>query len=77
MAVLREHFPECLISIMGNLVWPHRSPDLSNCYFYLWGYLKYCVYFNHLRNLQDLKANIQDEIANISADTLVRVMANA
>ena len=77
MAVLREHFPERLISIRGDLEWPARSPDLSPCNFYLWGYLKSRVYVNRPRSLQDLKANIQEEIANIPADTLVRVMANA
>ena len=77
MAVLREHFPERLISIRGDLEWPARSPDLSPCDFYLWGYLKSRVYVNRLRSLQDLKANIREEIANIPADTLVWVMANA
>lgn len=34
MAVLREHFPERLISIRGDLEWPARSPDLSPCDFF-------------------------------------------
>ena len=34
------------------------------------------VYVNCLRSLQDLKSNIQEEIANIPVDTLVRIMAN-
>ena len=76
MAVLREHFPERLISIRGDLEWPARSPDLSPCDFYLWGYLKSRVYVNRPRSLLDLKANIREEIGNIPADTLVRVMAN-
>ncbi|QQP34944.1 Transposable element Tc3 transposase, partial [Caligus rogercresseyi] len=76
MAVLREQFPERLISIRGDLEWPARSPDLSPCDFYLWGYLKSRVYVNRPRSLPDLKANIREEIANIPADTLVRVMAN-
>ena len=44
MAVLREHFPERLISIRGDLEWAARSPDLTPCVFYLWGYLKSRVY---------------------------------
>ena len=40
MAVLREHFPECLISIRGDLEWPARSPDLTPCDFFIWGFLK-------------------------------------
>ena len=34
MAVLREHFPERLISIRGDLEWPARSPDLAPCDFF-------------------------------------------
>ena len=77
MAVLREHFPERLISIRGDLEWPARSPDLSSCDFFLWGFLKSRVYVNRPRTLQDLKANIQAEIANITVATLERVMGNA
>ena len=77
MAVLRERFPERLISIRGDLEWPARSPDLTPCDFFLWGYLKFRVYANRPRTLDDLKANIQAEIANIPAAMLVRVMENA
>jgi hypothetical protein len=80
MAVLREHFPERLISIRGDLEWPARSPDLTPCdffFFFLWGFLKFRVYVNRPRTLQDLKANIRAEIANIPAAMLVRVMTNA
>nr|ADD24484.1 Transposable element Tc3 transposase [Lepeophtheirus salmonis] len=76
MAVLTEHFPERLISIMGDLEWPDSSPDLSPCDFYLWGYLKSRVYVNNPSSLPDLKANIREEIAKIPAITLARVLAN-
>ena len=77
MAVLREHFPERLISIRGDLEWPARSPDLNPCDFFLWGFLKSRVYVNRPRTLQDLKTNIQEEIANITPAMLARVMTNA
>ena len=64
------------ISIRDDLEWPARSLNLSPCDFYIWGYLKFRVYDNRPRSLLDLKANIRKEIANILADTLVRVMAN-
>ena len=76
-AVLREHFPERLISLRGDLEWPARSPDLSPCDFFLWGFLKSRVYANRPRTLQDLKANIRAEIANISNDMLEKIMSNA
>jgi len=31
--LLREHFPERLISLKGDLQWPARSPDLAPCDF--------------------------------------------
>jgi hypothetical protein len=77
MAVLREHFPERLISIRGDLEWPARSSDLAPCDFFLWGLLKSHVYVNRPRTLQDLKTNIQEEIANITPVMLARVMTNA
>ena len=77
MAALREHFPEHLISIRGDLEWPARSSDLAPCDFFLWGFLKFRVYVNRPRTLQDLKINIQEEIANIRPAMLARVMKNA
>lgn len=77
MAVLRDHFPERLISLRGDLQWPARSPDLSPCDFFLWGFLKSRVYTNRPRTLEDLKANIQEETANIPIAMLERVMRNA
>ncbi|QQP55570.1 Transposable element Tc3 transposase [Caligus rogercresseyi] len=41
---------------------------------FLWGYLKSRVYVNRPTNLADLKANIREEITNIPANTLARVM---
>ena len=40
MSVLRERFPERLISIRGDLEWPARSPDLSPCDFFFVGIFK-------------------------------------
>ena len=77
MAVLKEHFPERLISIRGDLEWPARSPDLTPCDFFLWGFLKSRVYVNRPSTLEDLKTNIQEEIANITPAMLARVMTNA
>jgi hypothetical protein len=56
MAVLQDHFPGRLISLRGNLEWPVRSPDLTPCDFFLWGYLKPRVYTNRPKTLQDLKS---------------------
>jgi len=44
LSILREMFPGHLISLRGDIGWPVRSPDLSSCDFFLWGYLKAMVY---------------------------------
>lgn len=74
MTVLRRMFPGRIISRFGNVPWPPRSPDLSVCDFFLWGYLKNCVYNHKPRNLDELKNAIIQEIAAIPAEILVRVM---
>jgi len=52
---------------------PPRSPDLSTCYFYLWGYLKGKIYANNPKILEDLKENVRTEIRRIDTAELHRV----
>lgn len=70
MNILREYFPERLISLRGDLQWPARSPDLAPCDFFLWGYLKSSVYTDRPKTLRHLKNNIRDAIGDISTDML-------
>ncbi|KAG5318135.1 TC3A transposase, partial [Pseudoatta argentina] len=65
-----------LNSLRGDLPWPARSPDLSPCDFFLWGYLKSLVYVDRPRTIDHLKNNIRDAIANIPIDMLRRVDEN-
>jgi len=37
-------FPGRLMSLRGDVEWPERSPDLSPCDVFLWGYLKEKVF---------------------------------
>jgi len=76
MACLREAFPGRLISRYGDLNWPARSPDLTPCDYFLWGYLKSRVYNDRPRTLEDLKNRIRAETANILVDMLERVGQN-
>lgn len=76
MDYLRRVFPERLISLRGHLNWPARSPDLAPCDFFLWGYLKSKVYCNRPATLEDLKHNIEAEIARIPLEMLERVHQN-
>ena len=50
-----------------------RSPDLSTCDFFLWGYLKSRVYTHKTRTLNYLKETIRQEIRPIECQMLARV----
>jgi len=51
-----------------------RSPNLSKCDFFLWGYFKSRVYTHKPRTLNDLKEAIRQEICPIDRQLLARVM---
>ena len=74
MNVLRNMFPGCLISRFGDVPWPPRSPDMSSCDFFLWGYLKGRVYTHKPRNLGELKDAIRQEVLKIDQQLLAQAM---
>jgi len=74
MTIVRNMFPGDLISRFGGVPWSPRSPDLSKCDFFLWGYLKSRVYTHKPRTLNDLKEAIRQEIRPIDRQLLARVM---
>lgn len=76
MNVVREMFPGHLISRFGDTHWPPRSPDLTMCDFFLWGYLKSRVYESKPHTLDELKGAIKTEIALIDENLLQRVHSN-
>lgn len=76
MTAIRTAFPNYVISRFGDLPWPPRSPDLSMCDFYLWGFLKSRVYEGKPRTLEELKTAIRAKIAEIDEETLSRVDAS-
>jgi len=51
-----------------------RSPDLSICDFFLWGYLKRRVYTNRTHTIKELKLSICQEIAAVPQKMLVLAM---
>ena len=55
MAAVRELFGNRVISRFSDIPWPPRSPDLSVCDFFLWGYFKNRVYTTQPRTLDELK----------------------
>jgi len=52
-------FPQHVISRGGDVPWPARSPDLSACGYFLWGYLKSKVFISKPRTTAELKQSIR------------------
>ncbi|KFM63296.1 hypothetical protein X975_25949, partial [Stegodyphus mimosarum] len=50
--------------------WPPRSPDLSPCDYWLWGYLKSQVYCDRPTSQGMLKDNIRRQCLTITPDML-------
>lgn len=50
--------------------WPPRSPDITPCDFFLWGYLKNKVYATRPRNRQELCIRIRQACQEITPQTL-------
>jgi len=73
---LRKTFGNRLISRKTEFSWPPRSPDLSVCDFFLWGYLKQKVYVTKPRTLDELRTNIEEEISKITPALLNKVFEN-
>jgi len=54
--------------------WPPRSPDLTPCDFFLWGYIKERVYVPPLpADLDGLTNRITAAVKSVTEDTLRRV----
>jgi len=54
--------------------WPPRSPDLTPCEFFLWGFVKDTVFVPPLpANLQDLRNRITAAVALVDRVMLTRV----
>ncbi|GBL82021.1 hypothetical protein AVEN_50595-1 [Araneus ventricosus] len=68
MTIISHNFPTA---------WRPRSPDLNNCDFWLWGYLKDVVYWGPIANLAELKNRIPQHIHNITTETLRSVAEHA
>ena len=62
---LDNTFPERWIGRSGPHVWPARSPDLTPCDYFLWGYLKEQVYRSNPANINILEIAIREAIQNI------------
>ena len=62
---LDRHFHQRWLGRAGPNEWPARSPDLTPCDFFLWGYVKEEVYKRQAQNIDELEAYIREVIENI------------
>ena len=62
MTTVKAAFPNHVISRFGDLLWPLGSSDLSMCNFYLWRFLKLCIYAGKPHTLGELKTAIRENI---------------
>jgi len=76
LSLLREMLPGHVISLRGDIGWPPRSPDLTPCDFFLWGYLKAKVSEQRPLTLEALKEAIRQEVAAITPEMILKVMDN-
>jgi hypothetical protein len=51
-----------------NMPWPPRSPDLSMCDFFLWGYIKSVVYRSRLHSIEELKVAITQAFQTVTPE---------
>ena len=74
MNAINALFPNRVISRNGDIPCPPRSPNLTPCDYFLWGYLKTKVFETKSRTFADLKQRIQDEVAAVPVEMLREVM---
>ena len=74
--LLETKFGERVISRNGPVGWPPRSCDLTPLDYFLWGYVKSMVYANKPATIDELRTNIEREIAAVSADLCLKIVKN-
>jgi hypothetical protein len=71
---LNEHFPGRWIGRGSPTIqWPPRSPDLTPCDFFLWGFIKSKVYSTRPADIPELKRRIQKAFTLITREMLCHV----
>src|SRR5207245_994784 len=75
---LTETFNEKWIGRQGPIAWPPRSPDLTVCDFWLWGYLKGKIFDeNRPKTLAELRARIEEECGNVTQEMCEKACRSA
>ena len=59
-----------------TMPWPPRSPDITPCDFFLWGFMKSIVYSTPSATIDELKVKITDAFQLITAYMMQNVFQN-
>ena len=73
-AWLDQKFPGHWLGRRGPQEWPARSPDLTPCDFFLWGWAKEEVYRTKPRTMEQLEDRIRNVITNVPHDFLQKTV---
>ena len=76
-ARLRELFGNRVIALHRDVEWPARSPDMTPCDFFLWGYMKSRVYTSPPADILHLRRKVIHEFEQLSLDREMVVRAVA
>lgn len=60
----------------GPIAWPPRSPDLTPLDYFLWGYVKQCVYRDPPTTAQNMKERIREAFRTVTPQMLENVKRN-
>uniref|UniRef100_A0A0K0EGZ1 DDE_3 domain-containing protein n=1 Tax=Strongyloides stercoralis TaxID=6248 RepID=A0A0K0EGZ1_STRER len=75
--ILNENLENRWIGRGSHLIeWPSRSPDLTVCDYFLWGYLKNNVYLHNVTNLNEFKNAITEEITKMPIKIIRKAVDN-
>lgn len=70
---LNVQFPNRWIGRGGPIGWPARSPDLTKCDFFLWGFIKNKVYLSPPTTVDDMRNRIIRAFSEITPQILASV----
>ena len=76
LLLLLYEFGERVISRNGAVGWPPRSCDLTPLDYFLSSYDKSMVYANKPALIDELRTNIERELAAVSADLCLKIVKN-
>ena len=72
--VLRPVFEDCIISRRADVIWPHRSCDLTPLDYYLWSAVKDKCYADKPERIDALKDNTREAISDIQSIMCLKIV---